>query len=50
MKFQIFNNFFSIVADTIGADVVYDPSNHQSIKEILSYRKHTEMSIKSLIK
>ncbi|CAG2212867.1 unnamed protein product [Mytilus edulis] len=28
------------LADKIGADVVYDPSNHPSIKEILDNRKH----------
>jgi hypothetical protein len=29
-----FNNFFSTVAENIGKDIVYDPSDHPSLIEI----------------
>ena len=35
---NVFNNFLSTVADKIGADVVYDPSNHPNINEFLNIR------------
>jgi hypothetical protein len=32
---NLFNNFFATVAEKIGENVVYDPSNHPSITAII---------------
>ena len=40
-----FNNFFSTVAENIGKDTVYDPSDHPSLIEIKKQNDGTQKNV-----